>query len=115
MPAKKKSMRQTGPNSYDKFVAVLEVLQSDFKAFGEKQDLLQEQMNERFDRLEEKIENLDRRVTRLELRMSKLEEDMKYVKIELRHMRKKIDSELDLVDIVSLDQRVTALEQRVQA
>lgn len=83
--------------AYNDFTAVLENMQGDFRAFGER------------------LELLINKVDRLEKRVEKLEGNVEFIKDEVRFIRYELKEKVSVAELRALEQRVSKIESQLAA
>lgn len=105
----------------DKMTIILESIQHNFKAFGERLDLMEERWSKKFDNLTEMvaqntqdIAELKYRIGQIEKRLDRMEKRVESIEIEIKAIHQELKGKVEQDKYVTLEKRVGVLEVEVE-
>ncbi|MDP2598767.1 MAG: hypothetical protein Q8P49_02980 [Candidatus Liptonbacteria bacterium] len=110
-----------GSRERDQFTAVLESIQSDFQAFGEKLDMVDERLSTRIDMVEAGLgariggaeEGLGAKIDRLTEDVEFIKNEIAEIRLEMAEIRKELGHKADTKRIEELERRVSRIEAMI--
>ncbi len=95
----KRRIKKNNNRERDRFTVVLESIQSDFRAFGEKLDFI-----------DKRLDGMDGRLAKIEFRLDKIELILSDIKSDIADIKRALDKKADLERLERLEKRVRQIE-----